>query len=611
MVTAESAWRRWVAPVVSALVVALALSLVPLDAQAAKRRTTVQQLELDSTVATGVATSDSVVVSGPPGRKVHIQHRVPGGTWRTVLTTRTKQNRTVAVSIRALRANGRWAWQVSTGSTWTTAVRSARNARMWRVAAVRLPRWTAGVGPQTRVWASLRPAPGLPMGLSGPTAVQTRAVANGITATNIGRGTVSDGYTVTVRVNGNEAGSLSAAQATATKVRVAGFTPRVEAVLIPAVADAPARTLHMVRVGRWRLADEGAAQQVAARLSSRGLPAWADLYADDGYPTTGPWEIHALRISPSGFAGTCVASVGESSATRETTSQMARDIGAVAGVNGGFFDINGPPRFSGDAIGVSVVSGELVSEAVDGRTALVLDGCAARVTEVATSVVVSAVGRSLTVDALNRLPRHDELVLYTDHLGIPTPGDSGFEVVLDEDGTVLDVGPAGRQVLEGQRVLHGRGSAAVWLREAASVGRSVQVETSVVDLRRGQDIMLRPSTHVIGGVVGLVRDGSDSISAGLNGHASLGMVLRRHPRTLAGVTAAGELVLVAVDGRRPTTSIGASFHESAALLRWFGVVDGVSLDGGGSTTMVVDGEVVNTPGGSAERAVGDGLFVLQ
>ena len=90
----------------------------------------------------------------------------------------------------------------------------------------------------------------------------------------------------------------------------------------------------------------------------------------------------------------------------------------------------------------------------------------------------------------------------------------------------------------------------------------------------------------------------------------LGMVMRRHPRTLAGTTREGDVVLVTVDGRQPYSSVGASFPESAAVLRWFGVTDGVSLDGGGSTTMVLNGAVVNSPGGSAERAVGDGLFVL-
>ena len=550
-----------------------------------------------------------VRVSGPRGRLVTVQHRAPRGAWRTVLKARTNAQRTVTLAVRAQRVNGQWVWQASTGGRWRTAVRTSASVRDWRIKATSLRRWKPASSNPQRVRTSLSTAGGFALGLSGPTDVRSRELRPGLSWTSLTRGRVSDGYVVSVRVNGAEAGSYSAARSVAAQVGRAGFAARLEKVVVPAVADAPAQTLYMVRVGRWGLAGAGAAEKVAVRLSSRGLPAWADLYADDGYPTTGPWSVQALRIDPDRFAGTCVASVGERSAARETTSQMASALGAIAGVNGGFFDINGPSLFSGDPLGVSVVSGELVSEAVDGRSALVLDGCDARVTEIATDVSVTVSGRTRTIDALNRRAGRDELVLYTDHLGVRTPADGGFEVVLDDTGALVGSGVAGRLVSDGHVVLHGRGAAATWLRAYASE-RSWSVDVEVVDLRRGRPLGLTPQTHVIGGLVTVVRNGRTWINAATNGHASLGMVMRRHPRTLAGTTREGDLVLVTVDGRQPYSSVGASFPESAAVLRWFGVTDGVSLDGGGSTTMVLNGAVVNSPGGSAERAVGDGLFVL-
>ncbi len=592
------------------LVLALVLSLlVATPAHAGKRATKIGALELADVVTESVATSDVVRVGGPRGRVVKVQHRAPRGAWRTVLKARTNDQRRVELAVRALRSNGQWVWQARTGGAWRTAVTTTRPARDWRIKATPLRRWKASSSNPQRVRARLTTAAGFALGLSGPTAVRTRDLGPGLSWTAVSRGRVSDGYVVSVRVNGAEAGSYSQARAVAAAVSRAGYAARTEKVVVPAVADAAAQTLYMVRVGRWRLADVGGAQKVAARLSGRGLPAWADLYADDGYPTTGPWSVHALRIDPDRFAGTCVASVGERSASRESTSQMAAQLGAIAGVNGGFFDINGPSRFSGDPLGVSVVAGDLVSDAVDGRSALVLDGCRARVTEIATDVSVSVGGATRGIDALNRRARRDELVLYTDHLGVRTPADGGFEVVLDESGALLGSGTAGRLVPDGRVVLHGRGTAAAWLQGFASEP-TWSVDVDVIDLRRGRSIRLTPQTHVIGGLVTVVRDGRTWVNAATNGHASLGMVTRRHPRTLAGATGDGDLVLVTVDGRRPTSSVGASFPESADVLRWFGVVDGVSLDGGGSTTMVLNGAVVNSPAGSAERAVGDGLFVL-
>jgi hypothetical protein len=46
---------------------------------------------------------------------------------------------------------------------------------------------------------------------------------------------------------------------------------------------------------------------------------------------------------------------------------------------------------------------------------------------------------------------------------------------------------------------------------------------------------------------------------------------RCNPRTLASVTLGGDLLLVAVDGRRPGYSVGASFEERAAIMDALGV----------------------------------------
>ena len=71
--------------------------------------------------------------------------------------------------------------------------------------------------------------------------------------------------------------------------------------------------------------------------------------------------------------------------------------------------------------------------------------------------------------------------------------------------------------------------------------------------------------------------------------------IRRNPRTLAGVTASGKLLLVTVDGRRPGWSIGASFRESALIMRSLRAIDAVNLDGGGFTTLSINQQLTNHP----------------
>jgi len=80
-------------------------------------------------------------------------------------------------------------------------------------------------------------------------------------------------------------------------------------------------------------------------------------------------------------------------------------------------------------------------------------------------------------------------------------------------------------------------------------------------------------------------------------------VLGVNPRTAAGITGDGDLVLVVVDGRQ-RDSRGVDLLELATLMRDLGCVEALNLDGGGSSTLVVNGRLVNRPGGTdLERKV--------
>jgi exopolysaccharide biosynthesis protein len=73
------------------------------------------------------------------------------------------------------------------------------------------------------------------------------------------------------------------------------------------------------------------------------------------------------------------------------------------------------------------------------------------------------------------------------------------------------------------------------------------------------------------------------------------------PRTAVGTNRNGRFVfLVVVDGRQPFYSEGATFTELAELLQELGAFYAMSLDGGGSSTMVIEGEdgkpiIINSP----------------
>ena len=73
------------------------------------------------------------------------------------------------------------------------------------------------------------------------------------------------------------------------------------------------------------------------------------------------------------------------------------------------------------------------------------------------------------------------------------------------------------------------------------------------------------------------------------------------PRTAIGINRNGRwLYIVVVDGRQPFYSEGATFTELAELMIDFGAYQDMALDGGGSSTLVIEGEngnpvVLNSP----------------
>ena len=83
-----------------------------------------------------------------------------------------------------------------------------------------------------------------------------------------------------------------------------------------------------------------------------------------------------------------------------------------------------------------------------------------------------------------------------------------------------------------------------------------------------------------------------------------------NPRTAIGMIAPGHFVWAVVDGRLKGYSRGMTLRELSALFAELGCTDAYNLDGGGTSTMIWDGELINLPQGKAtERASSDILYI--
>lgn len=84
------------------------------------------------------------------------------------------------------------------------------------------------------------------------------------------------------------------------------------------------------------------------------------------------------------------------------------------------------------------------------------------------------------------------------------------------------------------------------------------------------------------------------------------------PRTAVGIIDANHLVFVVVDGRSPGYSSGVTMTGLAQIMKDLGATTAYNIDGGGSSTMYFNGELVNNPlGENKERGTSDILYIAQ
>ena len=106
---------------------------------------------------------------------------------------------------------------------------------------------------------------------------------------------------------------------------------------------------------------------------------------------------------------------------------------------------------------------------------------------------------------------------------------------------------------------------------------------------------------------GLLEDGEILVDT----NDEVGMAMASNPRTAIGMIEPNHYIFVVSDGRTSDNE-GLSLYELADFMKNLGVATAYNLDGGGSSTMVYQGEIINTPSSgrhSRERSVSDIVYI--
>lgn len=352
----------------------------------------------------------------------------------------------------------------------------------------------------------------------------------------------------------------------------------------------------------------------------------------------GPWIVHVVRVDlRRRDLRVRQRRANDSLYSRERVSAMAGraaqpDESVLVAINGDFFDLRTGANENNLLIDGEWWKGVRVTESPfdtfdNVHSQFALDSARRPLIDrFAFDGWLSAGSRLLPILTLNANPSGvpEGTALYTRRFGANTPRDTTratSEVTLLAAGrradTLLYVRQGASSPVSGGAIpiegaiLAGYGARAA---EVAALpdGDTVRITMNVIP-RRLPRKGAAPLTLMIGGWPRILRDGENVARRAASEEGTISRNAEaRHPRSAVGFSRdSTTLFLVTVDGRS-AKSVGMTTGELADLLRALGVWNALNFDGGGSTTMVVDGAIVNTPADpTGERPVGNALLVLR
>ena len=302
----------------------------------------------------------------------------------------------------------------------------------------------------------------------------------------------------------------------------------------------------------------------------------------------------------------------------ETVAETAARRQAVAAVNAGFFLLP-----SGDPSGIYKLNGQLVSDTRRPRGAVgfLRSGGSLRLIygRVAATMSLRLPRRAgedtrVEIAGVDTTRHRGKLMLFTPAYHSDTDtAKGGLEWVVRGKPLRVAGGPqtAGKTPIPRDGfVLSYGGTTAPPPLSALTRGTRVELETTYNALDRPSDDWARAEA-IVGGAGLLIRDGR-FVGDWAVEQLTAGFPEIRHPRTLIGTHSDGSVWLITVDGRQPTLSAGMSLYELRSLASRLGLTQALNLDGGGSTTMWVQGQIVNSPSDAAgPRKVSDALLVMK
>jgi len=364
-------------------------------------------------------------------------------------------------------------------------------------------------------------------------------------------------------------------------------------------------------------------------LSSQGLYHSKISIAD----YNGLVKINTLEVSPKDVSvQPAIARDGDSNISLKQLKTLLKDNNAIAGINGGYFS-----AMTKTPLGLVFINGETISTPIYNRSAFIMNkDKTLQIDNIDLKIYLKIYNsentfQNLKFNAYNQAPMKDQLVLFSNNYGKTLPidiqkieksstdnsddvtkktfttfyngmGESFYLYKFNKDDNKLSkLDKLTNEISQNTFILYASGKAKERLEKLLETASKYEINFNY-------SMPMENVLHALGGGPTLIKNKEIHITS-IEEKFKPDIASGRAPRTAIGILNNNKLLLATVDGRQ-LKSIGFTLEELAYFLKQYGSISALNLDGGGSTTIYLKGNRLNSVSDPQERKVSTGLLIF-
>jgi hypothetical protein len=320
------------------------------------------------------------------------------------------------------------------------------------------------------------------------------------------------------------------------------------------------------------------------------------------YHTENHETIHVLNVDPLQYDIIGAKAFGE---TLESVSVIAQQHHAIAGINGGFFQEDGVMAHL--PTGILKIDNQWIATPTKPRGAIGWSNTDHRVLfdRVLTSITAHLGNHNLPVDGINLIRQDNQAILYNRFYQANTATQSGIEFFIKKH-TIMNIVKKDAEIPIDGFVFSVGNSRAASLPEIP-IGSPFSWEIQVIPQSNPPNTTKEEWSHVayiVGGAPILIQ--ADQVITDFSPEKTRqSFIDGEHARTAVGLLPNGYWIFLVADGHHMGKKMGLTIPALAEFMKRLGCIEALNLDGGGSSTMVLNGEIVNSPSGEERDEKGN------